>query len=47
VCDNLHFSMYSASRPAILTEVFRDFPQYVVADAGIVPEIKSRTLPYI
>jgi hypothetical protein len=35
----------SARRPAILTEVFRGYPQFLQANAGIVSQIRSRPSP--
>jgi hypothetical protein len=37
----------SARRSAILAEAFRDFPQSLQVNAGIVPSIKPRPLPSI
>jgi hypothetical protein len=35
-----------AQIPAILTDVFRDFPHALQENAGIVPYIRSQPLPY-
>jgi hypothetical protein len=43
---NSEFCGCSARRPAILAENLRGFPQYVHANAGLVPWIRPQPLPF-